>query len=105
MDLAPYLPLRWGFVFLHCPLKLSEEQRLGLVALAIRAYMDDLPRIDFDWEYCQGWVEVASEAVGIGNFYGQRFTAEVNLPEGSGSLEFLVTEAQMEAVRKQVAQA
>jgi len=102
---SSFLPLRWGFVFVHCPVRLSEDQRLGLVELAVRAFFDDTPTVAFDWAYCRGEVRVASDAVTMGAFCGQRFTADVHVPEGSGRVEFLVTEAQLQAARGPVAEA
>jgi len=102
---SPFVPLRWGFVFVRCPVTLSEKQRDDLVGLAIRAYMEDLPKVDFDWEECRGTVEVGSDAVSIGSFYGQLFSADVHVPSKSGRVEFLVTEAQMKAVRHEMAEA
>lgn len=101
----PFVPLRWGFVFLHCPLTLTDLQRQSLVGVAIRAYLDDVSSVDFDWEYCRGTVNVASDAVSIGSFYGQLFTADVHLLEKQGKVEFLVTEAQMQAARGAVGEA
>ncbi len=104
-SISPFMPMRWGFVFLHWQVKLSERQRLDLVRLAIKAYMDDLSSIDFDWPACHGALTVESDAVALGSFAGQRFRAEVHVPEGSGSVEFLVTEAQLRAAQGQVAEA
>lgn len=87
--------MRWGFVFLACPLPLSEEQRLELVKLAATAWFEDLPEIRFDWEGCEGVVRPAADVVALGTFTGQRFTAEVNLPDRSGKLDFLVAEAHL----------
>ncbi|MBN1337655.1 MAG: hypothetical protein JXB39_17010 [Deltaproteobacteria bacterium] len=100
-----FLPLRWGFVFLHCPLRLTDDQRLGLVELAVRAFFEDSASIPFDWPCCRGEVRVTSDAVTMGAFSGQRFAADVHVPEGSGRVEFLVTEAQLQASRGPVAEA
>ena len=99
--MMPFMPLRWGFVFLYCPIKLTDDQRLGLVRLAVHAYMEDLQKVDFEWDYCHGEVQVTSEAMALGAFYGQRFTADVFVPEGNATVEFLVTEAQLRAVQQQ----
>ena len=89
--------VRWGFVFLACPLPLTEEQRLELVKLAAQAWFDDLPEIRFDWEGCEGVVRPAADVVSLGTFTGQRFLAEVNLKDRSGKLDFLVAEAHLGA--------
>lgn len=90
--------MRWGFVFLACPLKLTDEQRDGLVRLAATAWFTDQPEIPFDWEGCEGVVRVASEVTNLGTFTGQRFVADVNLPETSGKVQFLVAEHHMRQV-------
>lgn len=102
---VPFLPLRWGLVFVHCPLPLTEKQRHGLAELAIKAYMEDLPKVDFEWEECRGSVEVGSEAVALGSFYGQLFLADVHVPARSARVEFLITEAQLKAAQGEMAEA
>ena len=84
--------MRWGFVFIACPVKLSEEQRTALVRLAAHAWFTDQAEVRFDWEGCEGVVRVASDTMSLGTFVGQRFTAEVNLAGESGRVEFLVAE-------------
>lgn len=96
---------RWGFVFLACPLPLTEEQRLLLVRLAVQAYFGDLPEVAFHEEEFQGSVRPASDTVLLGTFYGQRFTAEVHLPDRSGKVEFLVAEAELRSARQTIAEA
>lgn len=90
---------RWGFVFVACPVQLTEEQQQGLVRVAAQAWFEDLPEVHFDWEECRGTLRPSSEAVTLGTFYGQRFTAEVHLPDHSGKVEFLVTEHQLSLQR------
>ncbi len=90
--------MRWGFVFLACPLKLSEEQRTSLVRLAATAWFTDQSEIPFDWEGCEGVVRVASDVTSLGTFTGQKFVAEVNLPGSSGMVQFLVAEHHMREV-------
>ncbi len=85
--------MRWGFVFVACPLRLTEEQREGLVRLAATAWFEDRPELRFDWDGCEGVVRVASDVSALGTFVGQRFTAEVNLPDQSGQVAFLVAES------------
>ena len=87
--------VRWGFLFLSCPLPLTDEQRDGLVRLAARAYFEDLTEIAIDLEDCRGFVRPTSDAVLIGSFYGQRFRAEIHLPDMQGTVEFLVAEAKL----------
>ncbi len=97
--------LRWGFVFLSCPVPLSEEQKSGLVVLAAQVYFGDLGMLDFDWETCRGELRAVSEAVAIGSFYGQHFVADLHLPTGATQVRFLVTEAQLQAARGEIAEA
>lgn len=87
--------LRWGLVFVACPLPLSEEQKEGLVRLAAQAWCEDLGQIPFDWTGCQGVLTATSDVVSLGTFVGQAFEAEVHVPEGSGQVRFLVTEKQL----------
>lgn len=96
---------RWGFIFLHCPLPLSEDQRLELVRLAARAYFQDLPEIGIDLGDLKGTVRPRSDAVLLGSFYGQRFIADVHLPDRSGEVSFLVTEAALRASAAEIAEA
>lgn len=103
---APSFPLvRWGFVFLACPLPLSEEQKQALVQLAARAWFEERSPLAFDWPACSGELRATSDAVPLGSFVGQRFEAEVHLPTGSGRVAFLVTEAQLRAAAGPVAEA
>lgn len=97
--------VRWGFVFVNCPLPLSEEQRLALVRYAARAYFDDQRELNFNEPEFRGTVRPSSDTVLLGTFYGQRFTAEVHLPDRSGRVEFLVAEAQLRAGRTEIAEA
>lgn len=98
-------PVRWGFVFLSCPLPLSEEQRLELVRLAARAYFEDKGELSVMEDAFRATVRPTSDTVLLGTFYGQRFRAEVHLPERSGNVEFLVAEAELRAARQAVAEA
>ena len=41
----------------------------------------------------------------LGSFAGQRFSAEIHVPSGSGRVQFLVTEAQLQVASGQVAEA
>lgn len=84
--------VRWGFVFVACPIRLTEEQRMGLVRLAATAWFTDQDEVRFDWEGCEGVVRVASDTMALGTFTGQRFEAEVNLADTSGKVQFLVAE-------------
>lgn len=90
------MPIRWGLVFLHCPLPIEEEQKQALVRLAAAAYFDDKEEVDFDWPAFKGSVRATSDTVALGSFIGQRFEAEVHLPDGHATLKFLVTEAQLQ---------
>lgn len=87
-------PLRWGFVFVACPLPLTEEQRLALVRGAARGWFEDQAEVRVDEAELRAWVRPSSEAAMFGSFAGQRFTAEVHLPDArQGKVEFLVAEA------------
>ena len=97
--------LRWGLVFLRCPVGFTDEQKVRLVKVAARAYFDDEGEVDFEWPMFRGRVRAISEAVALESFVGQRFQAEVHLPEGSHVVEFLVTEAQLRAAGAEVAEA
>lgn len=90
---------RWGLVFIACPLNLSEEQRLRLLRVAAWAWFESQDEVRFDWGECKGVLRPSGEAVTLGTFYGQRFTAEVDLPDRSGQVEFLVTEHQLSLQR------
>lgn len=84
--------MRWGFVFIACPLPLTDAQREGLVRLAASAWFEDLPEVRFDWEGCEGVVRPHADVVSLGTFVGQRFDADVHLPDRSGRVSFLVAE-------------
>lgn len=88
-----YGPVRWGFVFLACPLPLEEAQRLTLVRLAARAWFENATELDVVEDEFRATVRPTSDSMLLGSFFGQRFTAEVHLPERSGKVEFLVAEA------------
>ena len=90
--------MRWGFVFLACPLKLTEEQRQDLVRLAATAWFTDQAELRFDWTGCEGVLRVASDVECLGTFTGQKFVAEVNLPDASGQVQFLVAEHHLRQV-------
>ena len=90
--------MRWGFVFVACPLPLTEEQRLGLVRLAAQAWFGDQREGRFDWEACSGVVRPASDVVSMGTFVGQQFLADVDLPDRSGRVSFLVAEHHLREV-------
>ena len=76
---------------------------MALVRLAAAAYFDDLPEVDFDWPAFKGSVRATSDTVALGSFIGQRFEADVHLPDGSATLKFLVTEAQLQMAWNQEA--
>ena len=99
------LPLRWGFVFLACPIQLTEAQQEQLVRLAVRAWFEDATELLFTEEEFRGAVRPSSDTVLLGSFVGQRFTAEVHLPERSGKVEFLVAESQLRGGRGEIAEA
>ena len=96
---------RWGFVFLACPLPLSEGEKEGLVLLAARAWFEERPVLSFDWPACSGELRAISDAMPLGAFVGQRFEADVHVPTGSGRVAFLVTEGQLRAAAGPVAEA
>ena len=89
--------MRWGFVFVACPLPLTEEQREGLVRLAAHAWFADAPEVRFDWEGCSGVVRPGSDVVSLGSFVGQQFVADIDLADRSGRVAFLVAEHHLRA--------
>lgn len=93
--------MRWGLVFLACPLPLDEETRLALARLAARAWFLDEPVVAFDWEGLAGELRPLGEPAALGPFVGQAFEAKVEGAPGKGTLRFLVTEAQLQALRPQ----
>jgi len=97
--------MRWGLVFLQCPIDLDEDDRRRLVLLAARAYFEDEGCVPFEWEDLRGEVRATSDAVVMGTITGQPFEAEVHRPSGSATLRFLVTEAQLQAMNGVVAEA
>ena len=99
------LGVRWGFVFVSCPLPLSEEQRDSLVRYAVRAWCDDHRELNFNEPEFRGTVRPSSDTVLLGTFFGQRFTAEVHLPDRSGKVDFLVAESSLQAGRSVIAEA
>lgn len=99
--MTPTVPmLRWGLVFLHCPLPLDDDQKLALVKLAAAAYFGDKAALPLDLPGLRGEVRATSETVALGAFVGQQFEAEVHQTDGTSAiLRFLVTEAQLNAAR------
>jgi hypothetical protein len=102
---SSFMPMRWGFVFLACPVRLTDQNQNDLVRLAIQAYFDDEGERSFEWPECRGSLRVESDAIALGAFSGQRFSAEVFVPSGSGRVQFLVTEAQLKVAAGEVAEA
>ena len=86
---------RWGFVVLGSNLPLDDDLRQELLVMAIKAYMDDTPRVDFDWENASGRLTTDGDAAMLGAFVGQKFVAEIEIADSRGRVEFLVTEAQL----------
>ena len=97
--------LRWGFVFLSCPLALDEDQKLSLAKLAAKAWFEDATELTLTEGEFRATVRPTSDTVMLGTFYGQRFSAEVFLPERSGKVEFLVAETALAAARREIAEA
>ena len=97
--------LRWGLVFLACPFPLPEEALRELVRVAAGAYFHDQDEATFELPTVRGALRSSSSAVAMGSFVGQQFEAEVHVPEGSGTVRFLVTEPQLRAARGEVAEA
>ncbi len=91
---APPL-LRWGLVVLGSTMPLDDELRQELLLLAIRAYLDDEDRVDFDWDGAAGCLRTEGDAALLGSFIGQRFVADIETEEFTARVEFLVTEAQL----------
>ncbi len=98
-------PVRWGFIFLACPLPLDEEQRLTLVRLAARAWFEGKDELSHAEEGFHATVRPTSDAMLVGSFYGQRFTAAVDAGEKKGKVEFLVAEAALRAGGQEIAEA
>jgi hypothetical protein len=92
--------LRWGLVFLACPLPLDDAQKRDLALLAAQAFCEDVSSVSFDWDGLRGEVRATGRATALGSFVGQAFAAEVHQPDGtSATLRFLVTEPQLRALR------
>ena len=87
--------LRWGFVFVSCPIPMTEERRLALVRLAATAWFSDTREIRFDWDDCEGVVKTGSGVMSLGGFTGQLFIAEINQGDTSGEARFLVAEGHL----------
>lgn len=87
--------MRWGLVFLACPVPFSEEQKQELVRLAARAWLEDVDRVAIDWPDMRGEVVARGDAMALGSFFGQRFGAEVHRKDAGGpdTVEFLVAES------------
>ena len=83
--------LRWGLVFVACPLPLSDEDKEG-PRVAAQAWFEDQPRIPFDWSGCQG-CSPRRARVSLGTFVGR--PSSVHVPSGSATVRFLVTEKQL----------
>jgi hypothetical protein len=93
--LTPFPLIRWGFVVLGSDMSLSETLRNDLLTMAIQAYLDDQTAVDFDWEGAVGRLTTQGDAVSLESFVGQSFVAEIETEEGTGKVNFLVTEAQL----------
>ncbi len=87
--------MRWGLIFLACPVSFSDDEQVQLVKVAAQAWFEDKQRVAFDWPEMRGEVVATSEARTLGAFYGQRFSAEVFRADSPRAqvVEFLVTEA------------
>ena len=102
----PTPPLqRWGLIFLACPVDLDDQHKLDLVRLAARAWFEDEDVVPFSWEGLEGELRTTSQVQSLGPFIGQQFEARVEGTAGKGVVRFLVTEAQLQAVRRPVAEA
>ena len=90
--------MRWGLVFLACPVDFSDAQKQELVRLAARAWFEDADRVAIDWPDMRGEVVTRGEAVALGTFFGQRFGAEVHREDGQKpeTVEFLVAESMLQ---------
>ena len=96
---------RWGLLFINCPLRLSEEQKTGLIHLAAEAYFHEKGHIPFDWKTCHGIVRATSETKILGSFVGQEFEANIHLPEKEGVVQFLIAEKLLQSWGGPVAEA
>lgn len=98
--------MRFGLVFLRCPLALDDDQQRKLVGLAAQAWFDDRDHIDFDWPGLRGEVKAKGEAQALGSFVGQRFEATVHQPDAAAvQVDFLVAEKWLRASAGPVAEA
>jgi hypothetical protein len=98
--------LRWGLVFLACPIDLPEADRQALAVLAAQAFFGGVSPLHFDWPELRGELRVCGEVVTLGAFVGRPFEAEVHQRSGpSGLVRFLVTEQQLQQSWGQVGEA
>jgi hypothetical protein len=89
--------MRWGLVFLACPIDLPEADREALVLLAAQAWFEGTSPLHFDWPDLRGELRVCGEIVALGAFVGRPFEADVHQPSGDrGLVRFLVTEKQLQ---------
>ena len=88
--------MRWGIVFLACPLQLSEDQRRDLMLAAVRAHHDGVEETPLNVEGIRGALRVLPESVALGGLSGRLFEAEVATPDAQeGLLRFLVAEKEL----------
>ena len=88
--------MRFGIVFLACPLKLSEDQRRALMLTAIRAHQAEVHQAPVEIEGVRGQLK-ALDAVTLGGMSGRLFEAQVATPEGDeGLLRFLVADRELQ---------
>ena len=88
--------MRFGLVFLACPLKLDDEQRQQLMLAAVQAYYQQAGESDLDWPELRGTLRAMRDTVTLGGFSGQLFEADVHTPTGEqGQLRFLVADKEL----------
>ena len=95
MSPASYGLPRFGLVFVACPVQLTEEQKVGLVIQAARAWFEEIESLDFDTHGCRGTLRPSSDPMTLGTFSGRRFTAEVHTVDEKGTVDFLVAEKEL----------
>lgn len=84
--------LRWGYVFYTIATNISFEERLGIVATAIKMYYSKEDRKKIKGDSYEGVLSTEGKRGLLGSFAGQVFKAEIETSKGKQDLSFLVTE-------------
>ena len=92
--------MRWGIVFLACPLQLSEDQRRDLMLAAVRAHHEGATETPLDVEGIRGDLRALPDSVTMGGLSGRLFEANVATPDAKkGLLRFLVAEKELRVMQ------